>query len=90
MTDAFRESPVRRTARETITIAKAIRAGRTRCKTTALAAANVDGRALRNLVAESGADARLVRVTINRPHWTPTGTRVAAGDQVTWLAWGHA
>jgi hypothetical protein len=27
---------------------------------------------------------------MNRPPWRPSGVRVSAGDQVTWLAWGVA
>ena len=43
---------------------------------------------LRDLVATVAADARLVRVPVNQPPWTPTGLAVTAGDDVSWLAWG--
>jgi hypothetical protein len=37
---------------------------------------------------ELGTDVRLVDVRVNRPPWTAAGIDVAAGEQVTWLAWG--
>ena len=52
------------------------------------AVASVDGQALRDLVAGTVAgDARLVRVPVNQPPWTPTGLAVTAGEDVSWLAW---
>jgi hypothetical protein len=50
----------------------------------------VDGGALRNLVAEAAAEVRLVNVPVNRRPWTATGMHVAAGEAVTWLAFGRA
>ena len=50
--------------------------------------APVDGEALRGLVATVAADARLIRVPVNQPPWTPTGLAVTTGDDVSWLAWG--
>jgi hypothetical protein len=41
------------------------------------------------LLATVADDARLVTIPGNRPPWTPTGLDVAAGQQVTWLAWGR-
>src|SRR4051794_7994104 len=90
MTDAFRESLVRRSARQTITLAKAVRAGRRRRKTTTPPLPRVDGPPLCDLLTETGADARLVHVTINRPRWTGTDVHASAGDQVTWVGWGYA
>ena len=51
------------------------------------AVASVDGQALRDLVATVAGDARLVRVPVNQPPWTPTGLAVTAGEDVSWLAW---
>jgi hypothetical protein len=87
---AFREGRLRRSVRQAGTIARAIRAGRARVKAAPPKAPQVDGPALRDLVAEAAADAHLVDVACNRPQWTTTGLQVAAGEQVTWLAWGFA
>lgn len=54
------------------------------------AAAEVDGSALRDLLAGAAAEVRLVRVPVHRRPWSPTGITVAAGDAVTWLAWGRS
>lgn len=87
--DAFRESAPRRRARQAVTIARAVRAARARVRA-APSRAPVDGEALRSLLAEAAADARLVEVPADRPPWTPTRVAVAAGDRLTWLAWGEA
>ncbi len=85
--DAFREPKLRRAGRQVVTLARAIRAARARVKAQA-PRPPIDGVALRNLLAEVAADARLVDVPVNRPPWTAAGVHVAAGEQVTWLAWG--
>jgi hypothetical protein len=87
--EAFREARLRRTRRQAVTLARAVRAARARVKAEA-PRTPIDGAALRDLLAEVGADARLVDVPVNRPPWTATGIHVAAGEQVTWLAWGTA
>ena len=89
MADAFTVPRAKRAARQAATIAKAVRADRARAKV-APAPPRVDGQALRALPAEAGAEARVVEVPVNRKPWTQTGLRVAAGDRVTWLAWGRA
>ncbi|HET8822321.1 MAG TPA: DUF3047 domain-containing protein [Thermoleophilaceae bacterium] len=86
--EAFREGGLRRSARQAVTLGRAARDGRTRVKAAPPKAPQVDGAALRDLVAEAAADAQLVDVVVNRPQWTKTGVEVAAGEQVTWLAWG--
>jgi pimeloyl-ACP methyl ester carboxylesterase len=87
--DAFREAPYRRWRRQASTLARAVRAGRTRAKADpGRAAAPVDGQALRNLVATVAADAQLVRVPVKKPPWTPTGLAVTTGEDAPWLAWG--
>jgi hypothetical protein len=48
----------------------------------------VDGPALRDLLLEVAAGAQVANIPVNRPPWTSTGLQVAAGEQVTWLAWG--
>src|SRR5215472_11655826 len=84
--DAFREAAYRRWSRQAWTLA---RAGRARAMPDSRrAVAPVDGGALRDLVASVAADARLVRVPVRQPPWTPTGLVVTAGDDVSWLAWG--
>jgi plastocyanin len=88
--EAYREGTLRRSARQAVTIVRALRAGRTQAKRARAEVPQVDGLALRDLLAEVAADARSVRVTVNRAQWTRTGMQVAAGDQVTWLAWGLA
>jgi pimeloyl-ACP methyl ester carboxylesterase len=86
---AFREAAYRRFRRQAWTLARAMRAGRTRAKPDpGHEVAPVDGEALRDLVATVAADARLVRVPVNQPPWTPTGLAVTAGENVSWLAWG--
>jgi hypothetical protein len=87
--EVFREARLRRASRQAVTVARAIRAARARVKAAAPPPA-IDGVALRGLLAEVAADARLVDVPVNRPPWTATGVRVAAGERVTWLAWGTA
>jgi len=89
-TRAVRESALRRSARRAVTFGRAIRAGRARATTTQAPMPQIDGAALRDLLAQAGAVAELVRVAINRPAWTPTNVHAAAGDQVTWFAWGYA
>jgi plastocyanin len=86
---AFRETAHRRVRRQAATLVRAARAGRARAKSDPLRhVAPVDAAALRDLVATVAADARLVRVPVNQPPWTPTGLAVTAGDHVSWLAWG--
>ena len=87
--DAFREAAYRRWSRQASTLARAVRAGRARAKADSQrAVAPVDGGALRDLVAGVAADVRLVRVPVKQPPWTSTGLVVAAGEAVSWLAWG--
>jgi hypothetical protein len=86
---AFREPRLRRARRQAVTLPRAIRAARARIKAEA-PRPPVDGVALRDLLAEVAADARLVDVQVNKPPWTAAGVHVAAGEQVTWLAWGAA
>ena len=87
--DTFREAAHRRWSRQAWTLAGAVRAGRARAKADpGRAVAPVDGEALRALVATVAADARLVRVPVNQPPWTPTGLAVTTGEDVSWLAWG--
>jgi hypothetical protein len=86
--DAFREPWGRRYWRQTVTIMRAIRAGRARTKVAPPQGRRVDGAALRKLVDEAAAEALLVHIPINRARWTDTGLRLSAGDKVTWLAWG--
>ena len=88
--NAFREGRLRRSIRQAVTIGQAARAGRARVKAGPLQVPQVDGAALRELLAEAAADARLVGIAIKRPHWTTTDVRAGAGEQVTWLAWGFA
>src|SRR4051812_44240089 len=78
----------RRVGRQAVTLARAGRAARARTKASPPQAPDVDGAALRALVAEVAADAELVDVPVNRPPWKRTRLEVAAGDQVTWLGWG--
>jgi hypothetical protein len=86
---AFREAAYRRWRRQASTLARAVRAGRAGAKPNPRRDfAPVDGEALRGLVATVAADARLVRVPVNQPPWTPTGLAVTARDDVSWLAWG--
>jgi len=86
---AFRETAYRRSRRQATTLVRASRAGRARAKVAPRHhVAPVDAPALRNLVATVATDARLVRVPVNQPPWTPTGLAVTAGDDVSWLAWG--
>ena len=87
--DAFRENTLRRTRRQAVTLAWAVRAARARMKVEA-ARPRVDGVALRDLLAARAADACLVDVRVNRPPWTSAGVHVAAGERVTWLAWARA
>ena len=89
----MRRSPggvIRTTARRGVTIVRAVKAGRARAKSVPMEPDPIDGPALEALVAEVTDDAQLVHVPANRRHWTPTGIAVAAGDNVTWLAWGTA
>jgi hypothetical protein len=87
--DAFREAPYRRWRRQASTLARAVRAGRARTMPDpGRDVAPVDGEALCDLVVTVAADARLARVPVNRPPWTPTGLTVTTGEDVTWLAWG--
>ena len=86
--EAFRESRPRRAARQARTVARAVRAGRARAKA-APPLPEVDGPALRALLAEAAADARLVDVPVKQAPWHPTGVSAAEGEQLTWLAWGR-
>lgn len=87
--EAFREGRLRRATRQAVTLARAIRAARARIKAQA-GRPPIDGTALRDLLSEVAADARLVDIPVNRPPWAAAGIQVAAGEQVTWLAWGAA
>jgi hypothetical protein len=87
--DVFREAAYRRWSRQAWTLARAVRAARVRAKSDpGRAVTPIDGGALRDLVATVAADARLVRVPVHQPPWTPTGLAVTTGEDVTWLAWG--
>ncbi len=87
--DVFQEAAYRRWRRQAWTLARAAQAGHARATADpGRAAAPVDGQTLRDLVATVAADARLVRVPVKQPPWTPTGLAVTAGEDVTWLAWG--
>jgi hypothetical protein len=85
---AFREAKLRRARRQTVTMARAMCAGRARAKTSPPKAPRVDGPALRDLLADVAAEAQLVDVPVNRAPWATTRLQVAAGEDVTWLAWG--
>ena len=86
---AFRDTAYRHWAQQAWTLARAARARGARPKADPRRdAAPVDAQALRDLVATVAADARLVRVPVNRPPWTPTGLAVTTGENVSWLAWG--
>lgn len=87
--EAFREPVLRRARRQLTTVPAAVRNGRARARATS-EPPPVDGSALRDLVAATGADVHLVDVPVDRPPWTPTALRVSAGDQVSWLAWGRS
>jgi hypothetical protein len=87
--EVFREARVRRTRRQARTLVRAVRAGRARAKGTS-PPPPVDGEALRRLLDETASEARLVEIPANRSPWTASGLSVAAGEQVTWLAWGRA
>lgn len=87
---AYREPVYRRGARQALTVLQAARVGRARAKSDPWRhVAPIDGTTLRDLVATVAEEARLVSVPVNRPPWQPTGLTVAAGQQVTWLAWGR-
>ena len=89
-TAAFREPAYRRGTRQALTVLHAVRAGRARARSDPWRqVAPIDGAALRDLVATVAEEARLVSIPVNRPPWRPTGLTVAAGQQVTWLAWGR-
>ena len=60
MMDAFREHRLRRTARQAVTIGRAIRAGRVRAKMAQAQVPHVEGAALRDVLADVAADAQLV------------------------------
>ena len=85
---AFRETAYRRRAQQAWTLARAVRARRAPKADPRRDATPVDAQALRDLVATVAADARLVRVPVNQPPWTPTGLTVTTGEDVSWLAWG--
>ena len=88
-TGVFKEPAYRRRSRQALTVLRAVKADRLRAKSDPWRhAPAVDGVTLRDLVATVAEDARLVRIPVNRPPWTPTGLTVAAGQHVTWLAWG--
>src|SRR5215470_17064226 len=87
--EVFRETAYRRWRQQAWTLTQAVRTGRARAKTDpGGSVAPVDGEALRDLVATVAADARLIRVPVNQPPWTPTGLAVTTGEDVSWLAWG--
>jgi hypothetical protein len=85
----YREGRFRRARRQVMTIVRAVRAGRARVRATP-GDATADGEALRDLVAQAAAEARIVEIPVNRRPWTATTVRVTRGEAVTWLAWGHA
>jgi pimeloyl-ACP methyl ester carboxylesterase len=86
---AFRDTAYRHWAHQAWTLARAVRARGARPKADPRRdAAPADAQALRDLVATVAADARLVRVPVNQPPWTPTGLAVTTGEDVSWLAWG--
>lgn len=88
-TAAFTEPSYRRRSRQFLTLIRAVRADRARAQSDPWRqAAPIDGARLRDLVATVAEEARLVTIPVNRRSWTPTGLTVAAGQQVTWLAWG--
>lgn len=87
--EAFSETRFRRLRRQAVAVARAIRAGRARA-TAAAQVPQVDGAVLRDLVAEEAAGAQFVDIPVNRSSWTSTSVQVAAGEQLTWLAWGFA
>jgi hypothetical protein len=87
--EVFRERKLRRARRQAVTLARAIRAGRARAKATPRPP-QVDGEALRDLLEQAAAEARLVEVAANRRPWMATGLRIGVGEEVTWLAWGRA
>jgi Protein of unknown function (DUF3047) len=85
----FREKWQRRAGRQASTLVRAAQAARARAKSDPRRrGATYDGEALRGLIATVAADARLVRVPVNRPPWRPTGLVVTTGQDVSWLAWG--
>ena len=86
--EAFRETRLRRSRRQAVTIGRAIHAGRARAKSAPQQVPPVNGTALRDLVGQVAATAEFVEIPVNRPPWTTTSLRAAAGEQVTWLAWG--
>ena len=86
---AFRQPPYRRRPGQAWTAIRAVKAGLTRSRHDPWRRQpQVDGAALRDLVATVATDARLVTVPGNRPPWTGTGLHVTAGEQVSWLSWG--
>ena len=86
--EAFRETRLRRTRRQAVTIGRAVRAGRARAKAAPQQAPPVNGTALCDLVGQVAATAQLVEIPVNRPPWTSTRLQADTGDQLTWLAWG--
>jgi hypothetical protein len=84
----FREARLSRVRRQLATMARAVRAGRSRAKGRE-PGKPVDGEALLQILTAVGADVQLIRVPVNRPPWTFTTIHVDVGDQITWLAWGH-
>lgn len=88
-TAAFREPVYRCRTRQVRTVLRAVGAGRARAKSDPWRhVPPIDGTSLRDLVGTVAEEARLVSIPVNRPPWHPTGLTVAAGQQVTWLAWG--
>jgi hypothetical protein len=67
----------------------AVRNGRVRAKTSVQPPPQVDAAALVDLLSGAAAQARLVEVPVSLRPWTPIPLHVAAGQQVTWLAWGR-
>jgi hypothetical protein len=72
------------------TVARAVRAGRARSKSSSFEATQIDGSALCALLGTVADDVQLVHVPASRRRWTPSSIRVEAGDHITWLAWGTA
>ena len=83
---AHRQRAPRRLARAIPATLRALTAARQRAP---VPGREVDGRALRELVVATGAEARLVAIPVNRRPWMFSGIHAEEGDRVTWLAWGR-
>lgn len=86
---AFREPRVRRSRRQLVTAARALRAGIAQGR--ALAPVEpLDGPALATALRQAGArDAQVIELPAGRPPWTPTGLHAAPGEEVTWTVRGR-